>query len=110
MVDNIKDREKAFENKFVHEGEIKFKVDARRRKLLGLWAAESMGYGEVDSLKYAMEIVNYGLDNTADGAVISKIATDFESKAFSISEETIREKNQELEIVASRQISSGTQS
>ena len=33
------DREKAFEQKFEHDQEIQFKVNARRNKLLGLWAA-----------------------------------------------------------------------
>ena len=33
------DREKSFENKFKNDEEFNFKVNARRNKLLGLWAA-----------------------------------------------------------------------
>ena len=40
---NMKDRENAFENKFAHDEELKFKAEARRNKLLGLWAAELLG-------------------------------------------------------------------
>ena len=37
------DRENAFENKFAHDEEMKFKAVARTNKLIGLWAAELMG-------------------------------------------------------------------
>ena len=37
------DRENAFENKFAHDAEMQFKAEARRNKLLGLWAADLMG-------------------------------------------------------------------
>ena len=36
------DRENAFESKFAHDSEMQFKAEARRNKLLGLWAAELM--------------------------------------------------------------------
>ena len=37
------DRENAFENKFAHDAEMQFKAEARRNRLLGLWAAELLG-------------------------------------------------------------------
>ena len=37
---NMKDRENAFESKFAHDENLKFKATARRNKLLGLWAAK----------------------------------------------------------------------
>jgi hypothetical protein len=37
---NMQDREKAFEAKFALDEELRFKAEARRNKLLGLWAAE----------------------------------------------------------------------
>jgi len=33
----------AYENKFAHDAELKFKAEARRNKLLGHWAAELLG-------------------------------------------------------------------
>ena len=33
-------RENAFEAKFAHEAEMQFKAEARRNKLLGIWAAD----------------------------------------------------------------------
>ena len=41
------DRENAFENKFAHDEELRFKAEARRNRLLGLWAAELMGKLEI---------------------------------------------------------------
>ena len=37
------DREDAFEKKFAHDEALQFKAEARRNKLLGLWAAELLG-------------------------------------------------------------------
>jgi len=52
------DRESAFENKFAHDAEMKFKAEARRNKLLGLWAAELMGVSDDDeALAYAKEVI-----------------------------------------------------
>ena len=36
-------REEGFEKKFALDEELKFKAEARRNKLLGLWAAEKLG-------------------------------------------------------------------
>ena len=39
------DREDKFEKKFAHDAELRFKAEARRNKLLGLWAAGADGQG-----------------------------------------------------------------
>ena len=39
----IEDRGDAFEKKYAHDAELRFKAEARRNKLLGQWAAEKMG-------------------------------------------------------------------
>ena len=36
-------RKDAFENKFAHDAELRFKAEARRNKLVGLWAAGLLG-------------------------------------------------------------------
>ncbi|NBO19216.1 MAG: DUF1476 family protein, partial [Proteobacteria bacterium] len=43
------DRDKAFENKFAHDEELKFKIHARAVKLLGLWAAGLLGKNTQES-------------------------------------------------------------
>jgi len=41
-------REEGFEKKFALDEEQKFKAEARRNKLLGLWAAEQLGMSVTD--------------------------------------------------------------
>jgi hypothetical protein len=45
----MSDREKAFENKFAHDQELRFKAEARRNKLVGLWAAGLLGKADPDA-------------------------------------------------------------
>lgn len=99
-------RERAFENKFAHDEEKKFKIAARRRKLLGLWAADVMCLNEAESLQYALEIVNFGIEDQTSGAVIKKIIADLKSKGHIYSEADIRAKNMEFEEIAAKQIAS----
>ena len=37
------DRESGFEAKFAHDADMQFRAEARRDKLLGLWAASLLG-------------------------------------------------------------------
>ncbi len=55
------ERESAFENKFKHDKELEFKVNNRRNKLLGLWAAKLLGIDGADAEAYAKEVVGLGL-------------------------------------------------
>lgn len=102
---NFNEREKAQENKFVLDEEQKFKIASRRRKLLGLWAAELMGLGDEESLKFAIEVVGFGLDDNTPGAVIKKIIKDVGAAGVTLSEADVRAKNAEFEIIATKQIS-----
>ena len=52
------DRENAFESKFAHDAEMQFRAEARRNKLVGLWAAELLGKSGDDAAAYAVEVVS----------------------------------------------------
>lgn len=101
---DMDNREKAFENKFVHEEELRFKIDSRRRKLLGLWVAEELGLSDEKSLEYAMSLVKYGIEDNTKGAVINKIVNDAKNLNKNLSESQVRLKNAEFEELAKRQI------
>ena len=103
-MNSFNDREKAHENKFVLDEEVKFRVNSRRRKLLGLWVGEQIGLSDEDALKYALEIVGFGIENNAKGAVIAKIIADAEKHGKKLDEVTVRAKNSEFEVIATRQI------
>ena len=60
------EREKAFEAKFKLDEELRFKANARRNRLLGVWAAEQMGLGESDADAYAKEVVKADFEKPGD--------------------------------------------
>ena len=69
-------REKAFENKYAHDAEMQFKAEARRNKLLGLWAAEMMNKTGDDADAYAREVIKSDFQEAGDEDVYRKVATD----------------------------------
>lgn len=95
------DRENAFENKFAHDAEMQFKAEARRNKLLGLWAAELMGKTGDDATAYAREVINADFEEAGDEDVYRKVSGDLGDKA---SETEIRTKMIELLAVAKAQL------
>jgi hypothetical protein len=95
------DRENAFENKFAHDEELRFKAEARRNKLLGLWAAGLMGKSGDAAAAYAKEVVAADFEEAGDEDVYRKIAGDLGDLA---DETTIRTRMVELMTEAQRQI------
>jgi hypothetical protein len=81
------DRENAFENKFAHDAEMQFKAEARRNKLLGLWAADLMGKSGDDAAAYAVEVIKSDFEEPGDEDVYRKVSGDLGDKA---DEATIR--------------------
>ena len=100
----LDDREKAQEAKFAHDAELRFTAEARRNKLLGLWAAEQMGMSEEHAKKYATEVVEADFQEAGDEDVFRKVAEDLKAKGAPVSEEMIRKKMVELVHVAREQI------
>ena len=95
------DRENAFENKFAHDEELKFKAEARRNKLLGLWAAGLMGKTGDAAANYAKDVVAEDFSEAGDEDVYRKVARDLGALA---DETTIRTRMVELMVEAKRQI------
>ncbi|MRU14113.1 DUF1476 domain-containing protein [Roseovarius sp. A21] len=95
------DRENAFENKFAHDEEMKFKAEARRNKLLGIWAAELLGKTGADADAYAKEVVLSDFEEAGHEDVVRKVAGDLGDLADA---DTIRGKMDELLRVAKDQL------
>lgn len=98
-------REEGFEKKFALDEETKFKAEARRNKLLGLWAAEKLGKAGDDAAAYAKEVVAADFEEAGDTDVLRKVAGDLASKG--ISELDVRKKMDELIAVAVAQVKAG---
>ena len=95
------DRENAFENKFAHDAEMRFKAEARRNKLLGLWAADLLGKAGDDAEAYAAEVVRADFEEAGHEDVVRKVAGDLGAKATA---DDIRAKMEELLPIAQQQI------
>ena len=97
-------REKGFENKFVHDQELEFKAQARRNKLLGLWAAEKMGLVGPDAEAYAREVIKSDFEEAGDEDVFRKIRRDFDAKNVDQSDHQIRREMEQKLILAREQV------
>lgn len=95
------DRENAFESKFAHDAEMQFKAEARRNKLLGLWAAELLGKSGDDAESYAKEVVRSDFEEAGDEDVYRKVSGDLGDKA---TEAEIRGKMTDLMAEAKAQL------
>ncbi len=88
----MSDREKAFENKFAHDQELRFKAEARRNKLIGLWAAGLLGKAGADADAYAKEVVESDFEEAGDEDVLRKLRADLSAGGVSVTDEELREK------------------
>ncbi|MGI9405406.1 MAG: DUF1476 domain-containing protein [Hyphomicrobiaceae bacterium] len=101
---DFSDRQKGFESKFAHDQELRFKAEARRNKLLGLWAAEKMGISGDEADAYAKEVIKADFEEAGDEDVFRKIRGDFDAKSVDQSDHQIRRTMEELMGEAIRQI------
>lgn len=97
------DRERAYESKYAHDEEMQFRANARRNKLLGLWAADLLGKTGDAAAAYATEVVKSDFQEAGDDDVLRKVAADLAGKA---SAEEIRAKMDALLVEAKRQLAS----
>ena len=95
MEDNVStfdERKDGFENKYAHEQNITFKIEALRNKMLGAWAAEVKGLDEDETQQYIKDVVKSDLQEAGDEDVFRKLKDDL---AGFIDEEAIRAKMNE---------------
>lgn len=95
------DRENAFESKFAHDSEMQFRAEARRNKLVGLWAAGLLGKDGDAAAEYAMSVVAADFEEAGSDDVVRKVAADLAGKA---SEADVRAKMDEMLPVAKSQL------
>lgn len=95
------ERETAFENKFAHDEEMKFKAQARCNKMLGLWAAELLGKSGDAAESYARSIVAADFEEPGQEDVVRKLAEDLGGRATT---DTIRMKMAEFLLISKDQL------
>lgn len=97
----FKDRENAFESKYAQDAEMQFRAEARRNRLLGLWAAGLMGKEGDAAADYAKEVVKSDFEEAGEEDVYRKLAGDLGDLA---SETAIRDRMAELMAQAKAQL------
>ena len=90
------EREKGFEAKYRLDQEARFKINARRNKLLGLWAAERMGMSGASAEEYAKEVVVADFDEPGDADVLEKVLNDLTDKGLEITDAQVRKQMDKL--------------
>lgn len=98
------DRKRGEEAKFAMDAATEFKIMARRNKLLGLWAADLLGFEGKDADAYAKTVVMSDLEEPGDEDVFRKVRGDFDAKSVDRSDTRIREQMAELLPVAREQV------
>ena len=101
-------REEGFEKKFALDEEQKFKAEARRNRLLGLWAAGKLGISGDAANAYAKEIVAAEFNEGGDAAVVRKVMGDLAARGIAITEAQVREQMTDLMAQAVAQVKAGT--
>lgn len=100
----FKGREDAYEKDFARKAEFDFKVNARRNKLLGLWAADKMGLTGDDAVAYAKEVIIADFEEAGDEDVYRKVKGDLDAKHVDVSEHQLRREMEDQLITAREQM------
>jgi hypothetical protein len=101
---SMKDRQEAFERKYVHDEDMKFRALSRRNKLLGLWAAERLGKSGEEAEAYAREVVKADFEEAGDQDVVRKLRKDFDAAGVAETDAGIEQKMKELLLTAIDQV------
>ena len=84
------ERERAFEAGFAHQQDAEFKAEARRDRLLGLWAGEKLGLSGDALQNYMLSVMRADLREPGDTDVYEKIVADFAEKDVDILPSQVR--------------------
>ena len=101
---DFNDRERAEEAKFAHDEEMQFRIQARRNRLLGAWAAERMNLSAVEAEAYAKAVVQADFEEAGDEDVIRKLLGDLTAAGVDTSEAEIRAMLEAKAVEARRQV------
>jgi len=95
------ERGKAFESKWAHDADTRFKVEARRNRALGLWAAEKKGLTGSAVEDFVGSVIAADFQEAGDEDVFRKLRSELDA---SVSDAVIRAKMQECLAAAVDQV------
>jgi hypothetical protein len=103
----MQNRQKAFEDKFARDADLKFKSESRRNKLLAIWAADKMGVTGEALDAYIKEVRKSDLAAAGDDDVFQKVRADLAARSVAMSDTELRRQMDEFLAEAVRQVEAG---
>lgn len=85
------DRERGEEAKFALDEDIRFRIQARRNRLVAQWAAKQLGLTDEEARSYAAEVVAADFEEAGDDDVVRKLIGDLTAAGLSITEAEVRQ-------------------
>jgi hypothetical protein len=101
------DRRNAFEKKFAHDEDLRFKAMARRNKLFGLWAAGLLGRTGAEADAYAKTVIMADFEEAGDDDVLRKVRSDLDAAGKSVDDTELRRRMSELLVQAAEDVQAG---
>jgi hypothetical protein len=86
------EREQAYEAKFAHDEELRFKAVARRDRRFGAWVAKQLGLTGARAEDYTVKVVRADLAHPGDKAIIETVLTDLKSQGLATDEQKLKVK------------------
>ena len=84
------DRKRGQEKKFELDQELEFKAQARRAKLVGLWAADKMKLTPEEADAYAKAVIRAEFEEAGDEDVVRKLVGDLIAAGIETDEAAMR--------------------
>jgi hypothetical protein len=104
MASAFEDRERNYEAKWAHDEDLRFRTVARRNRLLGLWAAATMGLSGAAAESYANTLLDLEVKGARDADLAQKLHEDFQAHKVALSDHFIHRKMEELLAEAADQV------
>jgi hypothetical protein len=89
MSNGMDDRRKGFESKWAHDAELRFQVEARRNRALGLWAAGQKGLSGQAVEDFVDTVIAADFEEAGDEDVFRKLRSELD---VSVTDAVIRDK------------------
>src|SRR6266511_1754117 len=84
--DTFREIEQGYEAKFKLDEELRFRVQSRRNKLFGLWAAEKLGLDDGQANDYARSLIRLDLERPGHADLVDKVLDDFSAGGVGVDE------------------------
>lgn len=82
----LDDRRREIESRYAHDQEKKFKIESRRNRIFGLWAAERLGKSGAEADAYVQDVVKASFAKAGDDDIFDKVRADFDAAGHASSD------------------------